>query len=278
MVVDVIVSKNLSFVNVSKRFFEMRRLWVFRGCRSRRKLAFIIGNLYLKYIEICAIIASVEVLHFLQIEVDMDNFITIEGCDGVGKTHQTKRLREYCEANGYDNVVFTREPGGSVIAEQIRKIILDANYGEMDDMCEAFLFAASRIQHLHDIVKPALSQGKVVFCDRYVHSSYAYQGVARGLGYEKIVSLNRLAVGEYMPQFTLFLDLSPEKAFLRKGGADKTDRMENADFEFHKKVYEGYMRVIAEHPQDFVVIDASGSADETHSKIIEALRLKGVLK
>ena len=219
-----------------------------------------------------------ENIAILQTEVDMNNFITIEGCDGVGKTHQTKRLKEYCQAHGYDNIVFTREPGGSAVAEQIRKIILNANNGEMDDMCEAFLFAASRIQHLHDIVKPALAKGKIVFCDRYVHSSYAYQGVARGLGYEKIVSLNKLAVGEYMPQFTIFLDLSPERAFLRKGGADKTDRMENVDFVFHQKVYEGYLRVIAEHPEDFVVVDASGTADETHQKIIDALRKKGILQ
>ncbi len=207
----------------------------------------------------------------------MKNFITIEGCDGVGKTYQTQKLKEYCQTHGYADVVFTREPGGSVIAEKIRKIILDADNSNMDDMCEAFLYAASRIQHLHDIVAPALESGKVVFCDRFVHSSYAYQGVGRGLGYDKIVRLNQLAVGEYMPQFTIFLDLSPEKAFARKGGADKTDRMENVDFSFHQKVYEGYRRVIAEDPDKFVVIDASGSAEETHDKLISALKQKGIL-
>ena len=124
----------------------------------------------------------------------MRNFITIEGCDGVGKTHQTRRLKEYCEQMGYD-VVFTREPGGSDIAEQIRRIILDAANCDMDDMCEAFLYAAARIQHLKDIVKPALRQGKTVFCDRFVHSSYVYQGLGRGLGLDKIVQLNRIAVG-----------------------------------------------------------------------------------
>lgn len=207
----------------------------------------------------------------------MKNFITIEGCEGVGKTWQTNLLKDYCKEHQID-AVFTREPGGSKIAEQIRKILLDASNSEMDDLCEAFLYASSRIQHLHDIVKPALSSGKIVFCDRFVHSSYAYQGIARGIGYEKVRALNELAVGEYMPDFTIFLDLSPVDAFKRKGGADKTDRMENTDLAFHTRVYEGYKRVISENPSQFVVIDASGTAEETHQKIIDALRSKGVIE
>ena len=208
----------------------------------------------------------------------MRNFITIEGCDGVGKTYQTRMLREYCEEKGMKNIVFTREPGGSDIAEQIRKIILDANNSQMDDLCEAFLYASSRIQHLHDIVKPALEAGKVVFCDRFVHSSYVYQGLGRGLGLERIVKLNELAVGEYMPEFTIFLDLSPENAFSRKGGADKTDRMEAVDYAFHVKVYEGYKKLIAENPDKFEVIDASGTKEETQAKLREILVRRGILK
>ncbi len=207
----------------------------------------------------------------------MRNFITIEGCDGVGKTYQTRRLREYCEQMGYD-VVFTREPGGSDIAEQIRRIILDASNCDMDDMCEAFLYAAARIQHLKDIVKPALEQGKTVFCDRFVHSSYVYQGLGRGLGLDKIVQLNRIAVGEYMPEFTVFLDLSPEQAFMRKGGADKTDRMEAVDFSFHQQVYQGYKALIQSDPDKFEVIDASGSAEQTQRLLRQALARRGVIK
>ena len=207
----------------------------------------------------------------------MKNFITIEGCEGVGKTYQTRMLKEYCNEIGAD-VVFTREPGGSDIAEQIRKVLLDAKNSQMDDMCEAFLYAAARIQHLHDIVKPALEAGKVVFCDRYVHSSYVYQGIARGLGLQKIVDLNAIAVGEYMPEFTIFLDLSPEKAFERKGGADKTDRMEAVDTSFHQKVYDGYKQLIAQAPDKFVVIDASGTKQETQEKLRNALRERGILK
>ena len=207
----------------------------------------------------------------------MRNFITIEGCEGVGKTYQTKMLKQYCEENGY-NVVFTREPGGSDIAEQIRRILLDANNSSMDDLCEAFLYAASRIQHLKDIVKPALQQGKVVFCDRFVHSSYVYQGIGRGLGLDKVVKLNEIAVGEYMPEFTIFLDLSPEQAFARKGGADKTDRMEAVDYAFHVNVYKGYKRLISEHPEQFEVVDASGTKEQTQAKLREILLRRGILK
>ncbi len=207
----------------------------------------------------------------------MKNFITIEGCDGVGKTYQTNMLKEYCKQVGA-NVVFTREPGGSDIAEQIRRIILDAQNKEMDDLCEAFLYAAARIQHLHDIVKPALSQGKIVFCDRYVDSSYVYQGLGRGLGLQKIIDLNNIAVGEYMPEFTIFLDLSPEKAFERKGGADQSDRMEAVDRSFHEQVYNGYKQLIAENPERFEVIDASGTKEQTQRLLREILRKKGILK
>lgn len=208
----------------------------------------------------------------------MRNFITIEGCDGVGKTYQTKLLKQYCAERGLDNIVFTREPGGSDIAEQIRRIILDANNSAMDDMCEAFLYASSRIQHLKDIVKPALEQGKIVFCDRFVHSSYVYQGIARGLGLDKIVELNRIAVGEYMPEFTIFLDLSPQDAFSRKGGADQSDRMEAVDYAFHAKVYGGYKQLIAADPDKFEVIDASGSVEQTQRKLREVLIKRGILK
>ena len=146
----------------------------------------------------------------------------------------------------------------------------------MDDLCEAFLYASARIQHLHDIVKPALSQGKIVFCDRYVHSSYVYQGIARGLGLDQIVALNKIAVGDYMPDFTVFLDLSPEQAFMRKGGADKTDRLESVDFSFHTKVYQGYKSLIAQDPSKFEVIDASGTKEQTQTLIRSALVKRGV--
>ena len=206
----------------------------------------------------------------------MKNFITIEGCDGVGKTFQTNLLKQYCAQNGYD-VVFTREPGGSEIAEKIRNIILDVKNQGMDDLCEAFLYASARIQHLKDIVKPALEQGKVVFCDRFIHSSYAYQGFGRGIDLDTIVHLNELAIGQYAPQYVIFLDLSPEDAFKRKGGQDKNDRMENVDFSFHQRVYAGYKHFAQSNPDTFICIDASGTVEETHNKIVSALKQKGIL-
>lgn len=208
----------------------------------------------------------------------MKNFITIEGCDGVGKTAQNRLLKEYCENSKQTNIVFTREPGGSVVAEKIRAIILDANNSTLCDECEAFLYAAARVQHLNDIIAPALSAGKTVICDRYVDSSYVYQGVARGLGLDKVIHLNDIAVGQYMPEYTVFLDLSPELAFARKGGVDKTDRLEVQADEFYVKVYEGYKELINRYPDRFIVIDASGTKDETHHKVITALQSKGILR
>jgi len=205
----------------------------------------------------------------------MKNFITLEGSEGVGKSTQVRFLKEYCEKNNID-AVFTREPGGSKIAEEIRKIILDPDNKEMGDVCEAFLYAAARNQHLKDIVEPALKQGKIVFCDRYIDSSYAYQGFGRGLGFDFIKKLNALAIGEFLPQYTIFLDLSPQEAFLRKGGADKADRLEQAGSEFFDKVYQGYKTVAEQEKERFIIIKPTGTKFETHDKIVEALKQKGI--
>jgi len=207
----------------------------------------------------------------------MKGFITIEGCDGVGKTYQTAKLKEYCE-NTNQNVVFTREPGGSKVAEKIRNIILDSENDTMCDKCEAFLYASARIQHLNDIVIPALKEGKTVICDRFVDSSYVYQGLGRGLGYENVKALNDIAVGEYMPEYTFFLELTPELAFERKGGNDVKDRLEICDKDFYKKVYDGYHMLIDSYPERFVVIDAKGSKTETHEKIVSEMRKRGIIK
>lgn len=205
----------------------------------------------------------------------MKNFITLEGSEGVGKSTQIRLLKEYCEKNNIP-AVFTREPGGSKIAEDIRKIILDTQNKEMSDVCEAFLYAAARIQHLQDIVAPALEQGKIVFCDRYIDSSYAYQGFGRELGYDFVKQLNSLAIGQYMPQYTIFLDLSPQEAFARKGGADKDDRLEQQGNEFFDKVYNGYKHVAEQESERFITIRPLGSKFDTHCKIVDALKQKGV--
>lgn len=203
-------------------------------------------------------------------------FITFEGCEGVGKSRQIKMLAEYLDKAGIDYYL-TREPGGSVISEQIRSIILDGKNDKMTDACEALLYAAARAQLLEEKIKPLLDGGKLVICDRYVDSSLAYQGYARGLGEEFIENINHFAVKNFMPDVTLFLDLSPEKAFMRKGGADANDRVELSGKEFHDKVYKGYLSLSEKYGDRIVRIDASGERQQTHEKIISALKSKGII-
>ena len=145
-------------------------------------------------------------------------FVTFEGPEGVGKSHQIRRLEKYLKDNGI-NYYLTREPGGTPISEQIRNIILDSNNKNMSDECEAMLYASARIQLLKETVLPKLEKGELVFCDRYIDSSFAYQGYARGLGVEFVEKINDYAVKNFMPDFTVFLKLPPEEAFKRKGGA-----------------------------------------------------------
>ena len=146
-------------------------------------------------------------------------FITFEGCDGCGKSTQLRLLSEYLAKNDIPHI-FTREPGGGKISEAIRDILLNGKNSEMTDECEALLYAASRVQHLSDRVEPALSEGKLVICDRYVDSSLAYQAHARGLGVDFVSKINAFALEKYLPDVTIFIDLTPEAAFLRKKGAD----------------------------------------------------------
>ena len=203
-------------------------------------------------------------------------FITFEGCEGVGKSHQLRLLQEYMNNNGI-KYYLTREPGGSTVSEKIRGIILDGKNTEMTDECEAMLYAAARVQLLKEIIKPKLEAGELIFCDRFVDSSLAYQGKARGLGYEFIESINAYAIKNFTPNYTIFLNLPPEQAFKRKGGVDKTDRLELSGMEFHNNVYAGYLELAKKYPERIIVIDASGTREQTHSKIVNALKERGVL-
>lgn len=203
-------------------------------------------------------------------------FITFEGCEGVGKSRQIKLLEEYLVKNNIQ-YYFTREPGGTEISEQIRAIILDGKNLAMTDECEALLYAAARVQLVKEEIEPRLNRGELVFCDRFLDSSLAYQGKARGLGYEFIKNINAYAYDNFMPDLTIFLNLSPEEAFKRKGGVDRADRVELSGMEFHKKVYEGYLELAKENPSRFAVIDASGTKEETSGKIVAALKDKGII-
>ena len=202
-------------------------------------------------------------------------FITFEGCEGVGKSRQVKLLKDYLDQKGVSYFI-TREPGGTQVSEQLRKIILDGDNKNVSDECEALLYAASRVQLLKEVVKPRLDAGELVLCDRYVDSSLAYQGKARGLGYDFVEKINAYAFKNFMPDYTVFLNLSPKDAFIRKGGVDKTDRLELSGDAFHQKVYEGYLELSKIYKDRYIVIDASGEKEETHAKIIAALEERGV--
>jgi len=198
----------------------------------------------------------------------MSKFITIEGCEGVGKSTQITLLKEHF-ANTSKQILFTREPGGSRVSEKIRGIILDKENAALSYECEALLYAAARAQLLREVIIPARAAGKSVICDRFIHSSFAYQGYARGLTFPFIEKINAFALSN-MPDLTIFLDLPPESAFKRKGGIDQHDRLELSGSEFHQKVYEGYKKVLKTYPR-IVSIDASGSVAQTHKKILERI-------
>ena len=203
-------------------------------------------------------------------------FVTFEGCEGVGKSRQISLLKEHLEKNGV-KYYFTREPGGTDISEKIREIILDGNNLAMTDECEALLYAAARAQLVKEEILPRLKKGELVFCDRYIDSSLAYQGKARGLGYELVKKFNSFAMENAMPDITVFLDLSPAEAFNRKGGADGKDRVELSGIAFHERVYKGYKELAEIYKDRFLVIDASGTKEQTHAKILNALTEKGII-
>lgn len=203
-------------------------------------------------------------------------FITIEGCEGAGKSTQLKKLEEFLQKSGKE-FIFTREPGGTRIAEQIRKIILDGENVEMCDETEALLYASARVQHIKEKIIPSKEEGKIVICDRYIDSSFAYQAFARGLGMDFVKGVNVYAVKNCMPDLTLFLDISPEEAFIRKGGADINDRLEQSGIAFHKKVYEGYISLAKSEPQRIAVVNARLSADEVFEEIIKILKERKIV-
>ncbi len=204
-------------------------------------------------------------------------FITLEGCEGAGKTRQMQLLTQYFDEHDIPYIA-TREPGGTPVAEKIRAVILDQNNAEMSDECEVLLYAAARAEHLKNKVIPALNAGNNVICDRFIDSSFAYQAYARGVGYAAVEQANTFAIENCMPDITLFLDISPKEAFLRKGGADTADRIESAGLAFHEKVYQGYLALAEKFPQRFIKINCRGEKAQTHAAIIAALKEHGIIQ
>lgn len=198
-------------------------------------------------------------------------FITFEGPDGAGKTTIVGMVAEQLS-----HALLTREPGGIDIAEQIRRVILDKENTAMDPRTEALLYAAARRQHLIERVKPALEAGRDVLCDRFVDSSLAYQGYARGLGIDEVWGINQFAVEDLMPELTIYFDIEPELGLKRinKNKGREINRLDLENLEFHHKVREGYYLLLERFPNRIVKIDASGTIDEVFNKTIQIVEAK----
>lgn len=179
-------------------------------------------------------------------------FISFEGGEGSGKSSAINVVKEKLEADGY-KVVVTREPGGISVSEQIRDVILAVD-NKMSKETEALLYAASRTEHLYAKVIPLVNDGYIVISDRYIDSSLAYQGYARGIGIEKVLEINMFAK-EYLPKVTYFFDVRPEVGLARIVGRDKIDRLDLEGFDFHQKVYDGYKEVCKLYPERIKVIN-----------------------
>lgn len=195
-------------------------------------------------------------------------FITFEGPEGAGKTTIISMLAEQLE-----NSLLTREPGGIDIAEQIRRVILAKENTAMDARTEALLYAAARRQHLVEKVKPALEKGKIVLCDRFVDSSLAYQGYARGLGVDEVLGINQFAIEQLMPALTIYFDIEPELGFsrIRKNNEREVNRLDLETLEFHQKVRKGYLLLLERFPERIVKIDASRSIEEVFDDVAKLI-------
>lgn len=199
-------------------------------------------------------------------------FITLEGPEGSGKTTAVNSAVAELEKLGYQ-IVRTREPGGTDIAEQIRNVILDKANTAMDSRTEALLYAASRRQHLVEKVWPAVKEGKIVICDRYLDSSLAYQGGARGLGIDNVLNINMFATEGTFPDLTLLFDIEPEIGLARiAANADReVNRLDLEKLDFHRKVRNTFLDLAKRYPDRFVIIDASKSQEEVAKATLDTI-------
>ncbi|HPY79708.1 MAG TPA: dTMP kinase [Bacilli bacterium] len=202
-------------------------------------------------------------------------FITLEGPEGSGKTTAVEAAVNKLIEMGYQ-IVRTREPGGTIIAEQIRNVILDKSNTAMDSRTEALLYAASRRQHLVEKIWPALKDGKIVICDRYLDSSLAYQGGARGLGIEEVLKVNLFATENTWPDLTLLFDVDPEIGLSRisKNAAREVNRLDLEKLDFHKRVRNTFLQLAAQYPDRYIIIDASKSREEVALATLDAILSK----
>lgn len=197
-------------------------------------------------------------------------FITLEGGEGAGKTTQIKNLRTWWEARGH-NVLVTRQPGGTEMAEKIRDLILHDESGSIDALTELLLLFAARAQFLHEQVRPALAEGTVVLCDRFTDSTYAYQGAGRGMSVEAIRALEALVHGDLQPDLTLLLDLPVAEGMARAAGRGEADRIEQENQAFFERVRKGFLQRALEEQDRFLVVKASGTPQLVWAEISSEL-------
>ncbi len=198
-------------------------------------------------------------------------FITLEGPDGSGKSSQIRPLAEYLRQQGYD-VVETREPGGTEIGDQIRKVIMDLKNKQMFPTSEILLFQASRAQLVNEVIRPALAEGKVVLCDRYADSTLAYQGYGHQTDLEELQPIVHFATGGLKPDLTLYLDIDAEEGLRRRSdGGEEWNRLDDYALAFHKRVREGYQKMIAAEPKRWVQIDGGQPAEKVQEELRRAV-------
>ena len=196
-------------------------------------------------------------------------FLAFEGVDGAGKSTQVRLLAQHLEGQGRE-VLLCREPGGTELGEELRRILLVTG-GEMDSEVEVLLFMAARAQLCNKVIRPARDAGKVVISDRFLWSSVVYQGIVGGLGIEEVLSIGRVATGGLLPELTFLIDLDPAAAH---SSLDEGDRMESRGLDFQRAVREGFVGLATDFSDSFALIDGSGSVEQVHEQVIKALPQK----
>lgn len=199
-------------------------------------------------------------------------FFSVEGCEGAGKSSLITLVSQYLISRGHE-VITTREPGGIAIAEQIRSVILDRMNTKMDGRTEALLYAAARRQHYVEKIAPSIEEGHIIICDRFIDSSLAYQGYARGLGIDEVLSINEFAIEKVFPDLTIYLDVDPEEGLRRihEHANREINRLDLESLAFHRKVREGYLELIERFPTRIVKVNANMNRDEVFTEVKQVL-------
>ena len=205
----------------------------------------------------------------------MGKFITFEGGEGAGKTTLIDSLKKYFDENNIDYIA-TREPGGVKVCEEIRNIVKYSTE-EISKRAELLLFSASRAELTQRLIRPSLESGKIVLCDRYFDSTRVYQGFANGIDDRDVMSITNFATNGLVPDITFYLDIDPKVAFLRKGGQDKGDRIEERDLSYHYMVRDGYNKLAKDDPR-FVILDATLSKETILEQVLQKLRTENIIE